>query len=191
MSEIDVVIKRTAFDYAFAFTVLNEGGFSNNKNDKGGATNYGITIDTLSRWRGRAVSTAEVKAMGLTEAKAIYDHWYWLPLGLDNFVHTGSAMAAFDMGVLQGIGTVAAFIQQVCNDNGGNLVKDGHIGPKTLERVNALSNDAFVTDFKRLCDMHFQGIVSATPSQHVFLQGWLNRSNRLLSLANMPDLKLI
>lgn len=41
------------FDDAFTYTIGNEGGYSNDPNDSGGPTNFGITIGDLSRFLGR------------------------------------------------------------------------------------------------------------------------------------------
>lgn len=59
-------------------TIRREGGFVNDPADKGGPTKYGITAKTLGAWRrlGRDATAAEVEALELHEAHAIYRDWY-------------------------------------------------------------------------------------------------------------------
>lgn len=180
--------QQTPFDLAFNYTIKNEGGFSDNRSDAGGATKAGITLKTLSRWLGRPASVAEVKSLSLAEAKAIYKAYYWNPLGLDDIKHTGVAMALFDVGVVRGIGIPPKYAQEICLDHGIQLAQDGHIGPVTLAAINSFSTLEFVTDFKTKVDAGFEAIAARSASQKVFLQGWLSRSKRLLSLTIEPDL---
>lgn len=96
------------FDAALAFTLRYEGGFVNNPRDPGGATNLGITQRTLSAWRRRPVSVAEVRALTRDEAAAIYKALYWdhihgdaLPGGVD--------LMLFDIAVNMGVGRADQF----------------------------------------------------------------------------------
>lgn len=110
----------------------HEGGYANAPTDKGGPTKYGITHATLAAHRGvTSISAAQVKALTLAEAEAIYRKSYWtqsggdaLPVGLD--------FAAFDFGINSGPGTAVRVLQQVIG-----VTSDGKIGPKTLAAVNA------------------------------------------------------
>ena len=38
------------WDSAFDLLMINEGGYVNNKHDKGGKTNYGVTQATFNAW---------------------------------------------------------------------------------------------------------------------------------------------
>ena len=93
------------FDAAFKLTCEFEGGYVDDPDDPGGATNLGITLATLARWRGQPVTKADVKALTRTEAAAIYRKDYWdavggdaMPGGIDmtlfdHAVHSGPAAA--------------------------------------------------------------------------------------------------
>lgn len=178
---------KSAFEQALDYTFANEGGFSNDKFDHGGATKFGITISELSRWRKRPVSVAEVAAMGVQEAMAIYKAWYWDSMDLDQVVHTGEQMSMFDIGVVMGIGIPPFFAQRICNNHGAHLTEDKHIGPLTIAEINKMVEAVFVRDFSTMSENRFRGIVNANHSQAKFLKGWLNRAHRLLTLANIPD----
>lgn len=110
----------------------HEGGYVNVASDRGGPTKYGITHTTLAAHRGvRSVTAAQVKALTLTEAEAIYRKSYWgqsggdvLPVGLD--------YAAFDFGVNSGPARAVMVLQQVVR-----VSADGKLGPQTLAAVKA------------------------------------------------------
>lgn len=172
-----------ALDLALKYTFVNEGGFSDHPNDRGGATSqYGITQDELARWRKHPVSKKDVRDMSAAEAKDIYKHWYWQPLGCDNINSAGIAIAMFDIGVVRGIGVPPKYAQSICNAYGFDLVLDGHIGPKSLAAINQVPPAYFINAFAAKARNGFLAIVAGRPSQAVFIRGWLARAKRLLTL---------
>lgn len=100
------------FDAALALTLHWEGGYSDNRADPGGATNFGVTRATLARVRGRAVSKVEVKALTKAEAATIYRHLYWDKIGGDN-LPAGLDCAVFDCAVNSGPARALAYVRQV------------------------------------------------------------------------------
>ena len=111
-------------DACIAFTIEREGGYVDDPDDPGGATNLGITLATLAAWRGRKVSKAEVRALRYEEAAAIYASRYWngddLPAGLD--------LVTFDARVMSGPSRGIRFLQAALG-----VTVDGELGPETLE----------------------------------------------------------
>jgi len=67
---------RASFDKAFALTIGVEGGYSNDKNDPGGETKYGISK--------RYHPTEDIKNLTIDRAKAIYLEEYWIPAKCDS-----------------------------------------------------------------------------------------------------------
>ena len=59
-------------DVCLAFVFAEEGGYTDDPMDPGGATNLGITLDELSRWRHTAVTKDDVRNLQKPEATAIY-----------------------------------------------------------------------------------------------------------------------
>lgn len=93
---------KTTYDAALRQLLAHEGGYSNHPSDPGGPTNFGITLADYRRYVKRNATAADVKAMRVEEAKAIYRARYWdaqrcddLPAGVD--------YAVFDYGVNSGI----------------------------------------------------------------------------------------
>jgi lysozyme family protein len=92
-----------SYDAALARLLVHEGGYSNHPADPGGPTNFGITIYDYRKYVKPDATAADVRAMKVDEAKAIYRGKYWnaqrcdeLPAGVD--------YAVFDYGVNSGIG---------------------------------------------------------------------------------------
>lgn len=172
------------FDVALKYVLVNEGGYSKDPNDKGGTTNKGITAKDVARYRNVAsVSDAEMKALSDTEVAAIYKKYYWVPLNLDKFVDQNTATAVMDMGVLCGTGTAAGWAQEVCG-----VKSDRAIGPVSLSAINSMEHTEFIPKFKLKADAHFNAIVAKDATQKKFLNGWLNRSKKLLTLATPDEL---
>ncbi|MBN8291414.1 peptidoglycan-binding protein [Rhodobacter sp. NTK016B] len=115
--------------------VAREGGFVNDPNDPGGATNFGVTIHTMRRLGldlndDGAVDEADVRALSREQAVAIFlQHYYHGPglAGLPDALQPG----VFDMYVNAGSNAVR-ILQRLLNAMGFDLVVDGAIGPLTL-----------------------------------------------------------
>src|ERR1044071_2425414 len=83
--------------------LASEGGYVNHPSDPGGPTNFGITIADYRKYAKRDATAADVKAMRLDEARAIYRAHYWDALGCDE-LPAGLDYAVFDYGINSGIG---------------------------------------------------------------------------------------
>lgn len=146
-----------------------EGGFSNHPADRGGATNRGITRETLRRWRNAPVSVEDLRKLTVEETRLIYHSWYWnsvraaeLPAGVDLFI--------FDMSVNHGQGRAITILQKSVGAE-----PDGLFGPKTL--MMALTQNPGLT-IDKMCSFRrafYRLIVKNDPSQEEFINGWMNR----------------
>lgn len=165
------------FDAAFDYTIGNEGGYSNNPNDSGGPTNWGITIHDLSRWLKYSASAEDVKNMSKALAKEIYLDWYWNIIALDKVNSKGVAMAMFDMGVVRGTGTIAKAVQNIVR-----VTADAHVGPITLAAINAYDPKKLIDEIEKQAIAAFEDIAARIPKDREFLKGWLARSGRLIGL---------
>jgi len=81
----------------------DEGGYTNDLSDNGGATNYGITIADYRRYIKKNATPPDVKNMKIEDAKAIYKSKYWDALDCDN-LPSGVDYSVFDYGVNSGLG---------------------------------------------------------------------------------------
>ncbi len=115
--------------------VAREGGFVDDPDDPGGATNHGVTIHTLRRLGidltgdGR-VDTGDVRALTKAQAEGIFIEHYFRRPGLSGLPDVVQA-SVFDMYVNAG-GTAVKVLQRLLADMGFACDADGTIGPQTL-----------------------------------------------------------
>lgn len=158
-----------------------EGGYVNHPNDKGGPTNWGITIGVLSEWRGRKVTIEDMKALPQSEAKLIYKKKYWDAINLDKINSLLLAKLVFDQSVNRGPVTAAKNLQESYNNISPiKLVVDGKIGSKTLEAINKVDPVDIAVSFFKDAQLDYATIVQRNTSQAAFIRGWTNRTHLLL-----------
>lgn len=115
--------------------VAREGGFVNDPDDPGGATNYGVTIHTMRRLGmditgdGR-VDVADVRRLTRTKAEEIFVEHYFRRPGLAGLPEALQS-SVFDMYVNAG-GNAVKVLQRLLADMGFACDADGVIGPQTL-----------------------------------------------------------
>jgi len=130
--------------------VAREGGYVNDPDDPGGATNFGVTIGTMRRLGldltgDGVVSVSDVKALKRSDAERIFlDHYYKRP-GVARLPKAVQA-SVFDMYVNAG-GNAVRILQRVLVAFGQTISVDGAIGPitaKAAHQTYQLAPDHFV-----------------------------------------------
>lgn len=99
----------------------DEGGYSNNPADPGGATNFGITIADYKRYINPNGTPDDVRRMTVNQAAVIYKQRYWDALGCDN-LPSGVDYTCFDYGVNSGIGRPQKDLKKFSNLSGHTLI---------------------------------------------------------------------
>lgn len=121
--------------------VATEGGYVNDPDDPGGATNFGVTLSTLKSvgYRGKfgkSVTTDDLRKLTKSEAADIFCKHYFFKPRLHE-LHPSLHAVLFDMSVNAG-GNAVKILQTSANLVENTLVVDGVIGPKTIDYVNTL-----------------------------------------------------
>ena len=125
--------------------VAREGGFVNDPNDPGGATNFGVTIGTMRRLgldldADGDVDIDDVRQMTADRATEIFiDHYYRVPR-IDQLPEPLQA-SVFDMQVNSGSNAVR-ILQRLLRDMGLEIAVDGAIGPQTIAAAEAALDQA-------------------------------------------------
>lgn len=163
-----------AFTKALQFTLPAEGGRVDNPVDPGGRTNKGIIQSVYNSYRrSKNLPQADVFDISDTEVADIYYNNYWKPAQCDRMV-LPLAVVQFDTAVNFGVGGAVQFLQEALG-----LPADGAFGPQTLAAFNTNNTKALANKIIDGRLAYRQERVSQSPSQRIFLQGWLNRDNAL------------
>jgi lysozyme family protein len=162
-----------------------EGGYVDDPNDRGGATNFGIT-EAVARANGY---TGAMRAMPRDVATAIYHRLYWSGPRFDAVAELSAKIAAelFDTGVNMGQAVAATFLQRALSALNRNardypdLVADGHIGDGTLAalrkflelRTKPCGELVMLRALNALQGERYIRLAERSPTDETFLYGWL------------------
>lgn len=172
------------FKWALDYVLRNEGGFVDDPADAGGATNMGVTLETLREaWGIPGATVDDIRNLSVDDASPIYETRYWRPLNLGDLKQPAIATAILDAGVLFGVSESAKTAQVALNDSGMNLEEDGIIGPDTIRALNAVRPAPFLGFFVSRLDWVIGRIVTIRPEDVKFRSGWESRTKRYLTLA--------
>ena len=145
--------------------LVYEGGYVNNPNDPGGATNKGVTQAVYNQWRlSHGEAKQSVKFLASQEVQAIYKNNYWDKIKGDQLAD-GVDLATFDLAVNSGVNRAIKMLQKV-----SGVADDGIIGPATI----AAANKDPVKTVKALCDARLAFLESLS-TWRFFGKGWANR----------------
>ena len=185
----------TPYDYAYTFTAKAEGGYSNDKYDRGGATGYGVStallksMSQISRDRNflescgvlLPVSGETIKSLTREQAKEIFKSEFWDKNDLGIYP-VRMAAVLFDMAVNHGWKNAVKIAQRGYNSfvgvYGSKLVVDGIDGHQTRQ---ALKGDADLL-LTRIIDRRwdfYEAIMENNPTQEKFRNGWHARCQNL------------
>ena len=167
---------------------VNEGGFVDDKLDRGGATNFGITERVARKWGYRGSMRDFPKHCTPTKpvcADHIYQTDYIDKPGFKPFATLEPAILEeiVDSGVVHGPSRPSRWLQIAVNAECGSKLKvDGQVGPATIGAfAGCQATQKPVSLCIRMLDRmdnaqwaFFNAIVAYNPSQHRFLKGWRN-----------------
>jgi lysozyme family protein len=173
--------KMADFNSALQIVLKHEGGYVNNPKDPGGATNMGVTIPTLARYRGvpaSSLSSVDMQNLKETEVAALYKKLWWDVMLLDQVTSQEVATVMFDQGVLFGESVVVQRVQGLVG-----VKADGQMGPMSVEYVNKFPGKNLAFKLIRSCS-HRDIITALANNETMFLGDWIDR---LFSLLDFVD----
>jgi lysozyme family protein len=146
------------FEQCLQLVLKDEGGYSNDPDDSGGPTKYGITIGDVQKYVKKNATADDVKRLTVEQAGTIYKQRYWDALDCDS-LSSGVDYSCFDYGVNSGLGRPRAVLKKFSDKSGVDL-------------INAINNER--TAFVRKIGVG---------KDSKFLRGWLLRINRVRSVS--------
>lgn len=166
------------FSKAYAFTLDEEGGYSNRSNDKGGPTRWGITLKTLTAWRQKkdpsaVVTIEDVQTLDQYEATEIAKTEYWDYFELDKCEDQVLALIIFDQSYNRGQGAVARDIQYILG-----IKVDGVYGPHSKDLFSTINVNTMKVGLVEQCQRAYAHIATLDPGELANLGGWIKRSQK-------------
>jgi lysozyme family protein len=147
-----------------------EGGYVNNPNDRGGPTNFGITLKTLQNCRGVPVTALDVFNINRQEARDIYQKLYIFNPGFHEINDLDLAELVIDAGVNHGIRVATEWLQ-----GAAGVKVDGIWGSVTKAAVNAADPRSLRAKVTAYRAQFYGKLISVDHKQAQFAAGWLNR----------------
>lgn len=177
----------TPNDIIDGILIRESAAYSNRPADRGGPTRYGVTLATLSQWRGKACTAEDVKNLSEREARDIYREEYIVRPGFLGIESEAVRALAIDCAVNHGVSRSVKMLQLAAR-----AFPDGILGPNTRDAVNRMTASVL---YRRLCAQRvrlYGEIISKDPElkkavaagfdklQALNAGGWLNRAAQFL-----------
>ena len=183
------------FSIAQKFTAAAEGGLTDDPQDRGGITNYGVSLAFLTDLsHGSQADKHALKDLGIdtavnrqtiirltkNQAEGVFKYYFWDSLKLDELpLKMGCLIydAAVNHGRIWGVKLAQRGYNKVYPNE--SLVVDGKLGPKSRAALSS-HDEACVHDaILDARNAYYDAIIKNRPSQKVFERGWKNRVKRL------------
>lgn len=174
--------------------VAREGGFVNDPDDPGGATNFGVTIHTMRRLGldltgDGHIGIADVRSLTRGQAIDIFiKHYFERPLigELPTPLHA----TVFDMYVNAG-GNAVKILQQLLREMEFDVVVDGALGPQSLAAVQSAMRkapDQFVDAYGIARRNYYFRLADRRPASRKYARnraggkgGWIVRAEEFIA----------
>jgi lysozyme family protein len=153
------------FAKAIKFALDNEGEFSDDPNDAGGLTKYGISQ--------RSYPDLDIRNLTKEQAIEIYKRDFWEPYKDFN---DRLATKLFDLAVNMGHKRAVQILQRALQCLGAKIVDDGILGPVTKSAVDLANEDLLLTAIKSEAAGVYRNLAATNSTQQKFLKGWLRRA---------------
>lgn len=158
-----------------------EGGYTNNRNDRGGETYRGVTAATWAAYCKKQGISTPLKKMTQAQWADIMRSGYWDAVRASDLRSQSVANQVADFAVNAGTSRAARTLQQAVNEatHTATLKVDGVIGAKTIAAANALNPSTLYWTYRELRTAYYRDLAAKNPKQKTFLNGWLRRVSAL------------
>lgn len=179
------------FEKAVSTVLQHEGGFVNDADDPGGATNYGISLrylvqhapddlkDLIDTDGDGEIEVDEIRNMSEEAAKRIYRQDWWDKFKYEELCDHDIAAKVFDLAVNMGSKQAHKLLQRACRASGKFLVDDGIIGPNTrtvAKKLIRANQPAVLAGLRSEAAGFYRSLIAAKPKFKKYEKGWLLRA---------------
>ncbi|MEO1035235.1 MAG: glycosyl hydrolase 108 family protein [Pseudomonadota bacterium] len=172
------------FRPAFDALIAKEGGYVDHPNDPGGATKYGISLRWLLTVDPKdadvdddgIVSVADIRAMTLTHAAALYLKYWWKEYRYGDIDEQDVATRIFSMSVNMGAEQAHKLVQRALTAAGQPVKVDGILGPASRAAIARANPWALIAAIRSEQAGYYRLIARVNPKLRSFLRGWLRRA---------------
>ena len=147
--------------------LADEGGYSSNPADPGGATKFGISA--------RSNPGVDIATLSRDEAVNIYWREWWLRFG---FAQLPDAIGAktFDLAVNIGAAHAIECLRRALRACGSPVTEVGTLGPATILAARRANPIAMMSAMRSEAAGYYRLVAAKQKSGAAFIKGWLNRA---------------
>ena len=171
------------FEAAHARVFAEEGGFVNDPDDPGGATNYGISL----RWLAKQGLVGDINDDGIVDiqdildmtperSREIYKSSWWdrYSYGLIDGQRIANSLYSFSVNM--GPRQAHKLLQRALLSCGAQLTVDGVLGPVSHREIGKADNNMLLGALRSEAACFYTNLVKRRPAMGKFLKGWLRRA---------------
>lgn len=176
------------FEKISKIVLHNEGGFVNDPDDSGGATNKGIAWPAWQAYAkediGVEPTLENLKALTDEQAKIIYLKRYWEPRGFCGFSHEKTALNIYDWTITSGK-AIRKIQELLASDYSLPVAINNNISKELIDQINSIDDQEELAQKIGAARKEYYTSISydkdGSPSRnHKFLNGWIKRVDRCL-----------
>lgn len=176
------------FNDALPHILRFEGGYVNDPDDPGGATNKGVTQAVYdAHRRAKKQSLQPVRNISDDEVAEIYKRDYWDNAKCNEIVQTkpNTALIHFDSAVNCGVVQANKLLQRAIHTK----IVDGIIGRQTLCDLSIYTDTQVCIALLREREQFYVRLVEKKPVLKKFIKSWMWRLRKLKQITLPPDIQ--
>ncbi len=170
------------FKNCMHFVLMHEGGLTNNKNDPGGMTDFGVSLRFLRSvgldMDGDGdIDADDIRLLNEPTAAKIYQKYWWDKYHYSFLVYPAVQCKVMDLSVNMGAIPAHKLLQQAINKLSKSQVRvDGYLGSKTFKAANAIDEQILRQALREVARDKYLRIIDVKPNMKWALRGWLARA---------------